>query len=125
MDEVYVANRAELCGTVTALPRYSHESRGIRFFTFPLRTCRLSGTADTLNIVVRESLLPQDGLLESGPVRVTGELRSFNNKSGVGNKLVLTVFARELSPGGEDDNRITLTGNLCKEPVLRVTPMGR
>ncbi len=125
MDEVYVANRAELCGTVTALPRYSHESRGIRFFTFPLRTCRLSGTADTLNIVVRESLLPQDGLLEAGPVRVTGELRSFNNKSGVGNKLVLTVFARELSPGGEDDNRITLTGNLCKEPVLRVTPMGR
>ena len=81
MDEVFVTNRAELCGTVTALPRYSHESRGIRFFTFPLRTCRLSGTADTLNIVVRESLLPQDGLLEAGPVRVTGELRSFNNKS--------------------------------------------
>ncbi len=125
MDEVYVANRAELCGTVTALPRYSHESRGIRFFIFPLQVCRLSGTADTLNIVARESLLPRDGLLESGPVRVTGELRSFNNKSGVGNRLVLTVFARELAPGGADENHIALTGNLCKEPVLRVTPMGR
>ncbi len=125
MDEVYVTNRAELCGTVTALPRYSHESRGIRFFTFPLRTCRLSGTADTLNIVVRESVLPRDGLLEAGPVRVTGELRSFNNKSGVGNRLVLTVFARDLAPGGEDENHISLTGAVCKEPVLRVTPMGR
>ncbi len=126
MDEVFATNRAELCGTVTALPRYSHESRGIRFFTFPLRTRRLSGTADTVNIVARESLLPSGGLLEAGPVRITGELRSFNNKSGVGNRLVLTIFAREIAPGeGGDENHIALTGAVCKEPTLRVTPMGR
>lgn len=125
MDEVFATNRAELCGTVTAPPRYSHESRGIRFYTFPLRTRRLSGTADTVNIVLRQSMLPADDLTEAGPVRVTGELRSFNNKSGVGNRLVLTIFARELAPGGEDDNRICLTGAICKSPTLRVTPMGR
>ena len=125
MDEIFAANRAELCGVVTAPPRYSHESRGIRFYTFPLETRRLSGTADTLNIVLRESMLPGDGLLEAGPVRVTGQLRSFNNKSGVGNRLVLTIFARELEPGGEDENRISLTGTICKTPTLRVTPMGR
>ena len=125
MDEVFATNRAELCGIVTAAPRYSHESRGIRFYTFPLQTRRLSGTADTVNIVLRESMLPDDGLLEDGPVRITGELRSFNNKSGVGNRLVLTIFARELAPGGEDENRISLTGTVCKEPTLRVTPMGR
>ena len=125
MDEVFATNRAELCGIATAEPRYSHESRGIRFFTFPLQTRRLSGTPDTVNIVLRESMLPTDGLLEAGPVRITGELRSFNNKSGVGNRLVLTIFARELEPGGEDENRISLTGTVCKLPTLRVTPMGR
>ena len=125
MDEVFVTNRAELCGVVTAPPRYSHESRGIRFYTFPLQTRRLSGTPDTVNIVARASMLPQDGLLEAGPVRITGELRSFNNKSGVGNRLVLTVFAREIGPGEEDENHIALTGAVCKQPTLRVTPMGR
>ena len=125
MDEVFAANRAELCGTAAALPRYSHESRGIRFYTFPLTTCRLSGTPDTVNIVLRESMLPDYDMTEAGPLRVTGELRSFNNKSGVGNRLVLTVLARELGPGGADENHVALTGNLCKPPILRVTPMGR
>ena len=125
MDEVFAANRAELCGTAAALPRYSHESRGIRFYIFPLTVRRLSGTADTVNVVLRESMLPEDDMLLSGPVRVTGELRSFNNKSGVGSRLVLTVFARELAPGGEDENRISLTGAVCKPPILRITPMGR
>ena len=91
----------------------------------PLVTRRLSGTADTVNIVLRQSMLPADGMLEEGPVRVAGQLRSFNNKRGVGNRLVLTIFAQELSPGGEDDNRISLTGTVCKTPVLRTTPMGR
>ncbi len=125
MDEVFAANRAELCGTVTALPRYSHESRGIRFYTFPLQTRRLSGTADTVNIVIRQSMLPAEDTLLAGPVRITGELRSYNNKSGVGNRLVLTILAREIGPGGADDNRILLTGTVCKPPTLRVTPMGR
>lgn len=125
MDEVFVTNRAELCGRVTALPRYSHESRGIRFYTFPLQTCRLSGTADTVNIVCREDILPEDDMLQAGPVRIVGELRSFNNKTGVGNRLVLTIYAREISPGEADENHISLTGAVCKQPTLRVTPMGR
>ncbi len=126
MDEVFSANRAELCGEVAAPPRFSHESRGIRFFTFPLETRRLSGASDTLNIVLRERLLYEMPLEEGDRVRVAGELRSFNNKSGVGNRLILTVFTRELlSGGGEDENHILLNGTVCKEPMLRVTPMGR
>ncbi len=126
MDEVFAANRAELCGTVADTPRYSHDSRGIRFFTFPLETRRLSGTSDTLNIVLRENML-DDGLTSEGArVRVTGELRSFNNRSGVGNRLILTIFTRQLLPGdGDDENHIALTGTVCKQPTLRVTPMGR
>ena len=125
MDEVFAANRAELCGMVAGVPRYSHESRGTEFYIFPLETCRLSGTADRLNIVLRRDMVTP--LLEEGAtVRVTGELRSFNNKTGVGNRLILTIFARNIEPWyGEDENRITLTGTICKEPGLRMTPMGR
>ncbi|MCC8357564.1 MAG: single-stranded DNA-binding protein [Oscillospiraceae bacterium] len=127
MDEVYVTNRAELCGRALALPEYSHESRGIRFFTFPLETRRLSGTADTLNIVVRQSMLPEDAPFPAGQIRITGELRSFNNKSGSGNRLVLTILAREIRPESDsyDENHISLLGTVCKAPTLRVTPMGR
>lgn len=125
MDEVFAANRAELCGMVAEDPRYSHESRGGEFYIFPLETCRLSGTADRLNVILRREMVTP--LLTAGAtVRVGGELRSFNNKSGVGNRLILTVFAREIQPWyGEDENRIALTGTICKEPGLRVTPMGR
>ena len=64
MDEVFAANRAELCGVLCEAPRYSHESRGIRFYRFPLETVRLSGAADRLNVVVRDRLtarLPGEG----------------------------------------------------------------
>ena len=65
--------------------------------------------------------------LERAPqFRVAGEMRSFNNKSGVGPRLVITVFARELwFDDGEDENVVELRGALCKPPNLRVTPLGR
>ena len=123
MDEYFSGNRAELCGRVAAPVRYSHESRGIRFYTFPLETLRLSGAADTVNILLRESMLP---LLPEDRVFVVGELRSYNNRSGVGSRLILTVLAREIAGcDGPDEDRIQLTGAICKPPILRVTPMGR
>lgn len=127
MDEVFAANRAELRGAAAEASRFSHESRGIRFHIFPLETVRLSGTPDRLNVLVRESMLLRQPVEAGDRVSVTGELRSFNNKSGVGNRLILTVLARELEipAGPEDENHIVLTGALCKEPSLRVTPMGR
>ncbi len=126
MDEIRTENRAELCGVMAERARYSHESRGIRFYGFPLETLRLSGAADRVNVVLREDMLPQLPAGMSPRVAVEGELRSYNNRSGVGNRLVLTVLARSVGPGeGPDEDRITLTGATCKEPVLRVTPMGR
>ena len=57
---------------------------------------------------------------------MTGEIRSFNNRSGVGNRLVITVLARSVVPGeGDPCNQVFLHGVLCKPPVLRRTPLGR
>ena len=59
-------------------------------------------------------------------LRVMGQLRSFNNRSEQGSRLVLSVHAHVLLPGcGESCNHIRLAGRLCKPPVLRRTPLGR
>lgn len=126
MDESNIRNRAVLRGVLAAAPRYSHTSRGEHFYTFPVETRRLSGTADTINVIARESLLAAAEVFEAGNIYVSGELRSFNNRSGEGAKLVITVFARELMlESGEDVNEVFLDGTLCKLPVLRSTPRGR
>lgn len=126
MDERTSNNYAELCGVLAGSPVFSHESRGERFYTFPLDTRRLSGTADVINIIVRESLLHAMEPADAPKVHVYGELRSFNNKRGEGSRLVITVFAREIGfDDCEDVNDIRLTGTICKQPNLRTTPMGR
>ena len=66
------------------------------------------------------------GLSRGDAVTVRGEVRTFNNRSGVGSRLVISVLARELVPEeGEDENRLILSGTLCKPPSLRSTPLGR
>ncbi len=126
MDENTSTNFARLIGSLAAPPVFSHASRGESFYTFPLEVSRLSGTADTINIISRRELLSGIEASDVEKLCVTGELRSFNNKSGEGARLVITVFAKEICPyGGEDMNLIRLTGTLCKPPNLRVTPMGR
>lgn len=117
-------NYVELWGTVAQDCVFSHENHGQRFYKFPLRVERLSGQCDTPVIVVNESMASH--LCEGEPVRVTGQLRSFNNKSGQGSRLVITVFAQAIEPGdGTPFNRILLSGVLCKQPTLRRTPLGR
>ncbi len=126
MDEIKVNNYCMLRGAMTAVPRYSHCSRGEDFYIFPLEVCRLSGTTDTINIIARSSLLDALEVVENCKLCVEGELRSFNNKSGEGPKLIISVFAKELwFDSDEDENTIELCGTLCKPPKLRVTPMGR
>ena len=60
------------------------------------------------------------------PLRIDGQLRSFNNRTVTGRRLILTVYGKALlSPTGEAVNQIILSGTLCKPPVYRRTPLGR
>ncbi|MBQ9349209.1 MAG: single-stranded DNA-binding protein [Oscillibacter sp.] len=117
-------NQAVLEGQAVDAPELSHENHGVRFYRFLLRIPRLSGELDILPVVIPEALLPEvrtDCLL-----RAEGSLRSFNNRSGVGSRLILSVLARVLTPGTEGPhNSIVLSGTLCKPPILRRTPLGR
>lgn len=119
-------NFTKLCGTMAGAPVYSHTSRGHDFYSFPMEVRRLSGNADTINIVLRREQLAQLEVQEAEKLCVIGQLRTFNNRRGEGAKLIITVFARELFFCDDEDlNMVELNGALCKEPNLRTTPMGR
>ena len=117
-------NYVELWGTAGAAPSFSHENHGESFF--PLRVERLSGQSDLPLILAPSALLEGIDIAEGTPLRVTGQLRSFNNRSGHGSRLVISTFAQSIEPcDGGHFNRILLSGVLCKQPTLRRTPLGR
>ncbi len=124
MDEA----RNYLClrGTVTAEPVFSHENHGQKFFTFPFSIRRLSGQTDTLQVIATGQQIADLLPLTGQRLELEGQLRSFNNKSGSGSRLILSVFPQTIIPTADEDyNYIQLTGVLCKPPVLRRTPLGR
>lgn len=117
-------NEVILEGLVLDTPEWSHKNHGTHFYRFFLQVPRLSGTPDVLPILLTEPFLSL--AIPGSLVRVQGQLRSFNNRSGIGNKLILTVYAQELSTGDNCPcNQITLIGSLCKPPIFRRTPLGR
>ena len=125
MEEI--RNFVQLRGTAAGAPQLSHENHGQQFYRFPLSVRRLSGQADILYVIATAGQLQDLLPLEGRRLAAEGQLRSFNNKSGQGSRLVISVFARSLAPAGEaeDLNSIELRGVLCKPPVLRRTPLGR
>ena len=127
MDEMQIRNRATLCGTPLAQPVFSPESRQERFDLFPIEVARLSGTVDRLNVVLRQEALPLVRPNRAGLLQIDGELRSFNNRSGIGSRLVITLFAREIyqPENAVWINEVELIGTICKQPNHRMTPMGR
>ena len=119
-------NRVHLCGQATDTPVLSHINHGCAFYRFTLSVLRLSGQADKLPVIVPKALLDAVPVAAGDTVTVIGQLRSFNNKSGQGSRLVISVFAHQLTFGGESPfNQIQLSGVLCKTPVPRRTPLGR
>ena len=119
-------NRVRLCGRAAGEPELSHINHGESFYRFPLSVERLSGQEDRLPVILPRPLLEAHPVHTGDVLTLTGQLRSFNNRSGQGPRLVISVFVRELIPGGAAPfNQIQLSGILCKTPTLRRTPLGR
>lgn len=121
-----VHNKLMLCGEITSSIEYSHESHGEIFYCFTLKTKRLSGIYDYINVLVNEQRLKDEALVPGCFVEIEGELRSFNKKNNNGNHLIISAFAKELRNVHEGNaNCVSLCGVICKEPVYRKTPLGR
>ena len=129
--ENYIANnRAEVMGVVADELVFSHEIYGEKFYTFTLKIPRLSGISDDVKVMVSDRLLSDMELLVGDAVEVEGQFRSYNSYENGDNRLVLTVFAKDLRKAEDitedkNPNSLYLNGFLCKPPVYRTTPFGR
>ena len=121
-------NTVLIAGKIVEGCIFSHEVYGEGFYTFQISSERLSDKADILPVTVSERLIDKELLQVGVKVDITGQLRSYNNYNSKKNRLVLTIFAREIQLIEEEDkneNQIFLNGFICKPPIYRKTPFGR
>lgn len=122
----HTANFITLRGSLRALPAFSHENHGRRFFRFLLDVPRLSGAVDTLPVIAEEGLVNAIDPCGGEMLTVTGQIRSHNCRTESARHLMIFVFAASIcAEDGEPLNEVTLEGPLCKEPTYRRTPLGR
>lgn len=119
-------NIITLRGELDALPTFSHENHGRKFYRATLNVPRLSGTVDHLPIVIEERLLDTIDLSGGEMLTVSGQIRSHNIRTDGLRRLLIFVFATSvLAEDGGPLNEVTLEGPLCREPTYRHTPLGR
>ena len=120
------ANQITLRGNLQALPSFSHENHGKRFYRFYLSVPRLSGNLDILPVISQENILDGLNLSEGQTLTVTGQIRSYNLRTECRRRLLIFVFAASIAAEpGEPSNDCILEGILCRDPVYRRTPLGR
>ena len=137
MDTVYSENNhIILVGKVTSEKKFSHEIYGEKFYIFDLSVPRLSGNSDIIPITISERLMVDGDLPVGTKITVEGQFRSYNSYGEGKNKLVLTVFAKNVKLLEDQENEVearkdfisnevTLIGYICKKPIYRQTPFGR
>ncbi len=118
-------NTVYLQGRVGSSVEYSHDLYGERFYEFKLNVPRLSEHLDVIPITASEALVA--GLQADELIAVSGQFRSFNRPDGERSRLILSVFAREITqPQAEvNPNAAELIGYICKPPIYRTTPFNR
>ena len=122
----HTANSITLRGSLRELPQFSHENHGRRFYRFYLEVPRLSGTVDTLPVIAEEALVHALDPSAGDQISVTGQIRSYNQRSDGVRHLIIFVFAASLTvEDGEPINDVTLEGLICKFPTFRRPPLGR
>ena len=122
-------NQAQIIGIIEDEFKLNHEIYAEKFYTFTLKIPRLSGTFDNIRVMISERLIMDGGYHIGDRVEITGQFRSYNCNEPDGNRLILTVFARDIVPLAEENyknpNQLYLNGFICKPPVYRTTPFGR
>ena len=155
MDTNYLENNyLTLVGKVTSEKSFSHEIYGERFYSFDLEIPRLSGAADIIPVTASERLFTDEMMQIGTKLLIKGQFRSYNSYENEKNKLILTVFAKDIEKLEEKEeitenveadenaeveetdrrevfrkdyitNEVVLVGYICKKPVYRQTPFGR
>lgn len=121
-------NQVTICGEIAGEFVFSHEVYGEGFYVVDILARRMSGVCDAIPVTVSERLIDVTQNYTGQYVCASGQFRSYNRHDGKKNKLILSVFAQEISFAEklmDDVNQIFLDGYICKEPTYRKTPLGR
>ena len=129
-DKIIENNQVSIMGKIDTGFTFSHQVFGEGFYTMEILVRRLSDSEDRIPVMVSERLLDVTQDYTGEYIEIQGQFRSYNRHEEKHNRLVLSVFARELKFVEEDEetvplNQIFLDGYICKPPVYRRTPLGR
>ncbi|MCM1186123.1 MAG: single-stranded DNA-binding protein [Lachnoclostridium sp.] len=129
-DKVIENNQVTVMGEIVSEFSFSHEIFGEGFYMVDVRVKRLSESYDIIPVMVSERLMDVSADYIGMLICVNGQFRSYNRHEERKNRLVLSVFARELEfieelEESSKTNQIFLDGYICKEPIYRKTPLGR
>lgn len=129
-DKIIENNQVSIMGKIDTGFTFSHQVFGEGFYTMEILVRRLSDSEDRIPVMVSERLLDVTQDYTGEYIEIQGQFRSYNRHEEKHNRLVLSVFARELKFVEEDEetvplNQIFLDGYICKEPIYRKTPLGR
>ena len=129
-DKIFENNQVVIAGQIVSGFTFSHEVYGEGFYMVEVAVNRLSNYADYIPVMVSERLIDVTANYEGQYICVVGQFRSYNRHEEKKNRLVLSVFVRELEFLEETtdevkSNQIFLDGYICKEPIYRKTPLGR
>lgn len=129
-DKIIENNQVSVMGKIASQFTFSHQVFGEGFYTVDLLVKRLSDSEDIIPLMVSERLMDITQDYEGEYIQVQGQFRSYNRHEEKKNRLVLSVFVREVRFVEEEDetiktNQIFLDGYICKPPVYRKTPLGR
>jgi len=127
--KVFENNVSAVIGIPCSDLEFSHEVYGEGFYVFKMKISRLSNYDDVLPITISERLIVNLNFHEDKIFKVEGQLRSYNKVIDGSNRLILTIFARDIVEEELENvtnpNQIFLDGYICKKPVYRTTPFGR
>ena len=129
-DKIIENNQVQIMGEIVSQFTFSHQVFGEGFYLVDVCVKRLSESEDIIPVMISERLVDVTQDYEGEYILVTGQFRSYNRHEEKKNRLVLSVFAREITFVEEEDdsvksNQIYLDGYICKPPVYRKTPLGR
>ena len=129
-DKIIKNNQVSIMGKIISGFTFSHEVFGEGFYMMDVSVQRLSDSADVVPVMVSERLIDVTQDCEGEYIQIYGQFRSYNRHEEKKNRLVLSVFAREVNFVEEEgdkvkSNQIFLDGYICKMPVYRRTPLGR
>lgn len=129
-DKILENNQVSIVGEIISDFQYSHEVYGEGFYMVEVAVSRLSNFSDYIPLMISERLIDTSQSYIGQKVYVTGQFRSYNRHEELKNRLVLSVFVREIEFIEEEteemkSNQILLDGYICKAPIYRKTPLGR